>query len=122
MFEPAQFVTNAAALPVETFEWGTLQWLCNAKLLPQAGQTVGLCHIPPGRANPRHYHPNCDEVLYLISGCGQHRFGDSSVELSAGMTIRIPSGVVHNLANTGSETIVCLIAFNAGERATVFLD
>jgi mannose-6-phosphate isomerase-like protein (cupin superfamily) len=121
MTAPVSFVTNSAALPVETFDWGTLQWLCNDRLLPGSVQTLGLCQIHPGAANPRHYHPNCDEVLYMISGRGRHSFGDESMELTAGMTIRIPSGVVHNMANTGTEPIVCLIAFNAGDRQTVFL-
>ena len=37
------------------------------------------------------------------------------------MTIRIPSGVQHNLTNVGDVPITCLIAFNSGERETVFL-
>ena len=122
MFDPARFVTNAETLPVESFEWGTLQWLCNAKLSPGAEQTLGLCHIRPGQRNPRHYHPNCEEVLHLLAGRGRHGFEDDQVELTAGMTIRIPPGVTHNLTNTGNEPLVCLIAFNSGVRETVFLE
>lgn len=122
MFDPARFVTNAELLPVESFEWGTLQWLCNAKLSPMAEQTLGLCHILPGQRNPRHYHPNCEEVLYLLAGRGRHSFEDDQVELTAGMTIRIPLGVTHNLTNIGDEPLVCLIAFNSGDRQTVFLE
>lgn len=122
MLEPARFVTTTAALPVETFEWGTLQWLCNARLSPRAEQTLGLCHIWPGRRNPRHYHPNCEEVLYLLAGRGRHSFEDDQIELTPGATIRIPVGVTHNLENIGDETLVCLIAFNTGERETVFVE
>ena len=122
MFDPARFLTNTATLPVETFEWGTLQWLCNAKLSHGAEQTLGLCHILPGQRNPRHYHPNCEEVLHMLSGSGEHSFDDEVIELHPGMTIRIPVGVIHNLSNTGAEPIVCLISFNSGNRETVFLD
>jgi len=122
MFDPTSYVTNARELPIETFDWGTLQWLCRDGLLAGAEQTLGICNIHPGRSNPRHYHPNCDEVLYMISGCGMHSFRDSTVELSAGMTIRIPRGVAHNLTNVGPESIVCLISFNSGTRETVFLE
>ena len=122
VFDPTRFVTNAATLPVETFEWGTLQWLCNAKLSRRAEQTLGLCHILPGQHNPRHYHPNCEEVLSMLAGRGLHSFEDDQVELTAGMTIRIPVGVTHNLENIGDEPLVCLIAFNSGERETVFLE
>ena len=122
MFDPVRFVTNRVTLPIETFEWGTLQWLCNAKLSERAEQTLGLCHILPGCQNPRHYHPNCEEVLHMLSGSGKHSFDDDVIALRPGMTIRIPVGVIHNMSNTGAEPIVCLISFNSGNRETVFLD
>jgi phosphonatase-like hydrolase len=122
--QPAEdaFVTNEAQLPTESFEWGTLKWLCSGTLLPGAAQTVGLCHILPGRRNPLHYHPNCEEVLYLLAGQGLHTLDEKSIALQAGSTIRIPAGVKHNLTNTGSEPIVCLISFSSGQREAVFLE
>jgi mannose-6-phosphate isomerase-like protein (cupin superfamily) len=122
MFDPARFVSDACLLPTETFDWGTLQWLCHAQLFRGAEQTLGICHIKPGARNPRHYHPNCEEVLYMLSGHGQHSFEDDTIDLKPGMTIRIPVGVTHNMTNTGSEQIACLIAFNSGNRETVFVD
>ena len=121
MIDWKQLTTDIADLPTETFEWGTLTWLCNAKLSPGAMQTVGLCHIHPGLGNLVHYHPNCEEVLYMLSGTGLHSFDGESIELRAGMTIRIPSGVKHNMTNAGDVPITCFIAFNSGERETVFL-
>ena len=122
MFDPARFVSDASQLPTEHFDWGTLKWLCHGRLFPGAEQTLGLCLIQPGCRNPRHYHPNCEEVLHLLSGNGEHSFNDDVIELRPGMTIRIPAGVIHNMSNTGTEPIVCLIAFNSGNRETVFLD
>ena len=122
MFDPRRFVSDACLLSTEKFDWGTLQWLCNERLFPGAEQTVGICHIHPGCRNQRHYHPNCDEVLYMISGRGLHSFEDGDIELRAGMTIHIPVGVTHNMANTGTEPITCLISFNSGDRQTVFVD
>lgn len=122
MFDPLRFVSDASLLTTEKFDWGTLQWLCNDQLFPGAEQTVGICHILPGRRNQRHYHPNCEEVLYMLSGCGEHSFEDDAIAMRPGMTIRIPIGVTHNMSNTGTEPIVCLISFNSGHRETVFLD
>ena len=116
------FVTDSDEVPVETFEWGTLNWLCNEKISPGAAQTVGICHISPGQQNPLHYHPNCEEVLYMLAGSGKHSLGGEIVDLKSGMMIRIPAGVKHNLANTGSEPIMCLISFSSGVRETVFLE
>jgi mannose-6-phosphate isomerase-like protein (cupin superfamily) len=122
MLDVTRFVINLDQLPVLSFEWGSIQWLCNAELSLGAKQTLGITHILPGRTNPKHYHPNCEEVLHVLSGMGRHSFGDDCVELASGMTIRIPAGVTHNLTNTGNETLTTLIAFDSGVRETVFLE
>ena len=116
------FVATAAELTEEPFEWGTLQWLCNARLSPGAEQTLGICHILPGRRNPLHYHPNCEEVLYMLAGHGRHSYDGQMLELRPGDTMRIPANVRHNLENIGTEVITCLIAFSSGERETIFLE
>ena len=115
-------VTDAALLPVETNTWGTLQWVCNDKLMPGADQTVGLATILPGKHNPLHLHPNCEEVLYVISGQGRQSCDGRVVDLTAGMTIRIPAKVKHQLVNTGTETLRTLVTFSAGNRQTVWLE
>jgi quercetin dioxygenase-like cupin family protein len=122
MSDPHAYVVGSEAVPEETFEWGTLRWLCNAALCPGAAQTLGICHILPGRRNPVHYHPNCEEVLHLLVGGGRHSYDGQWVDLQEGDTIRIPAGVRHNLENTGPQSIVCLIAFSSGQRETVFLE
>jgi phosphonatase-like hydrolase len=119
---PAKRVIPASAAKEERFDWGTLKWLCNASLVPGANQTLGICQIDPGQRNPVHVHPNCEEVLYMLSGTGMHRLDDQLVQLSAGDSIHIPMGVKHNLQNTGHEPIRCVIAFSSGRRQTVFLE
>ncbi|MBI5387513.1 MAG: cupin domain-containing protein [Verrucomicrobia bacterium] len=114
-------VTDAAQLPVEQSAWGTLQWVCNDKLMPGSAQTVGLATILPGKQNPVHYHPNCEEVLYVISGQGLHSYDGRTIPLKAGMTIRIPAKVQHNMVNTGTETLRTLVSFSSGNRQTVFI-
>ena len=107
---------------METNAWGTLQWVCNEKLMPGSAQTVGLATILPGKRNPVHFHPNCEEVLHVIAGQGLHSYDGRTIELRAGMTIRIPAKVKHNLVNTGTETLRTLVSFSSGDRQTVFLD
>lgn len=114
-------VTDAAQLPVEQSTWGTLQWVCNEKLMPGSAQTVGLATILPGKNNPVHYHPNCEEVLYVISGQGLQSYDGRTILLKPGMTIRIPAKVKHNMVNTGTETLRTLVSFSSGDRQTVFL-
>ncbi len=115
-------VTDAAQLPVEQSAWGTLQWVCNDKLMPGSVQTVGLAMILPGKSNPVHYHPNCDEVLYVIAGQGLHSYDGRTIPLKPGMTIRIPAKVRHNMVNTGTEALRTLVSFSSGDRKTVFIE
>jgi mannose-6-phosphate isomerase-like protein (cupin superfamily) len=115
-------VTDTAEQPLEKSPWGTLQWICNAKLSPGALQTLGLAQVYPGKTNVLHYHPNCEEVLHVLSGRGVQTVDGRSIELRAGMTIRIPPGAKHQLGNPGSEPLKTLISFSAGARQTVFLD
>ena len=115
-------VTDTARLPVEQNDWGTLQWVCSDKLMPGSGLTVGLATIFPGKQNPLHYHPNCEEVLYVISGQGVHSYDGRTIPLKAGMTIRIPAKVKHNMVNTGTEALRTIVSFSTGDRKTVFLE
>ncbi len=115
-------VTEASQLPVQQNDWGTLQWVCNGKLMPGSAQTVGLATIFPGKQNPVHYHPNCEEVLYVLSGEGVQSYDAHTIGLKPGMTIRIPAKVKHSLRNTGNEPLRTLVSFSSGNRKTVFLE
>ena len=115
-------VTDAGQLPVASNVWGTLHWICNGKLMPGSEQTVGLATLFPGKQNPIHFHPNCEEILYVISGQGIHSYDGRTVKLEAGMTILIPAGVKHNMVNTGTNDLKTLISFSSGDRKTVFLE
>lgn len=115
-------LSEASRLPTEEHSWGTLQWLCNDSVSPGARQTLGRCLIRVGGRNPRHLHPNCEEVLTVLSGRGRHWLDSSSVELGPGMTLRIPVGVPHQFENIGDEPLACLITFDTGRRETILLD
>ncbi len=116
------FMAKNSAVPVEKFPWGTLQWLCNERMSPGAEQTFGISEILPGEKNPLHYHPNCEELLYVVQGTGRQSYNDAMIDLKPGSLIRIPVGIRHNIINTGPEVLRCIIIFSTGERRTVFLE
>lgn len=115
-------VTNMRELPAQSFTWGAIKWLCNRELAPSTEQTFGLVHILPGQQNPVHYHPNCEEILYVLSGECDHSFDGDWVHLTPGMLISIPAGIRHNLVNRGWEPVICVISFSSADRQTVFLE
>lgn len=105
---------------IETVGWdGHLVWMVSGALGNSDHMTVGRCYIQPGGANPRHYHPNCDEVLHLIQGCLRHTAGDEVVEMTPGDTISIPANVVHNATNIGEGEAIMVISFSSADRQTV---
>lgn len=118
----ATLMVQQNELPVQELGWGTLQWLASGLLLPGAEQTLGLCHIRPGQANPLHYHPNCEELLFVQQGTGRHQLGDAWVPLRPGTLLRVPRNARHRLVNEGNEEMICWIAFSSGDRQTVFLE
>lgn len=104
---------------VEHAGWGRLEWMVSGALGNSTTMTVGRCYIEPGSQNPRHHHPNCDEVLHVLQGSIEHSCDDEVVAMGPGDTISIPAGVVHNARNVGSEQAVFVISFSAPDRRMV---
>jgi quercetin dioxygenase-like cupin family protein len=119
---PNATVIRSADAPVEAFDWGALQWLVRGDSVSGCEQTFGVSRIGPGQKNPLHYHPNCEEILYVVSGRCDHTFDGETASLAAGDAIVIPCGVRHNLVNTGEEDVVCIISFSSPDRQTIFLE
>lgn len=105
---------------VDETSWGSLTWYVSKALGNSDTLTVGRCIIKPGRANPVHTHPNCDEVLHVLDGNIRHSMEDGkTVEMSVGDTISVPSGITHNATNIGHTDAVCFITFSAADRQTL---
>lgn len=112
-------VTRPAQNKVIEQPWGRLTWYVSGELGNSRTLTVGQAVIRPGQHNPRHYHPNCDEVLRVAQGRILHTMGDRTVEMSAGDTVSIPTGVRHNARNIGNEDAVLDISFSSADRQVV---
>lgn len=115
----AKFILNES-IEIIYEDWGTLQWLVSGKAGTSESQTVGRVTFKPGKSNPLHYHPNCDEVLCLISGQLEHVLdGTQTVKMAAGDAIAIPQGMKHNAKNIGNCETVAIISFNNSDRQTI---
>ena len=96
--------------------WGSLLWLANQQLDNADGLTLGRVIIKRGQSNPRHCHPNCEEVLYLLSGQLQHTLGDETFDLSAGDTLSIPAGAWHNARSVGEQDADMIVVYDSAQR------
>src|SRR3954453_21594780 len=109
-------VNSIADEPATQTEWGQLVWLIRGAAMPEAEQTFGVVTIAPGRRNPLHAHPNCEELLYVLSGECEHRLGDETCQLAPGNVIRIPRGVKHWARCTSAAPLVAVISFSSPDR------
>jgi quercetin dioxygenase-like cupin family protein len=107
--------------PVQ-LSWGQLVWLIGEEQTPGAEQTLGVVTIQPGKRNPLHQHPNCEELLYVLEGEADHKLGDEMFRITAGDVIRIPRGVPHWAQATGDAPLVAIISFSAADRRTENLE
>lgn len=112
------FVAALGDTPSFTGDWGRLTWLVSEKAMPGAEQTLGVVTIQPGKRNPLHAHPNCEELLYVVSGQCEHLLGEDRCTLGPGNVIRIPRGVPHWARCISDEPLVAVISFSSGDRQT----
>jgi quercetin dioxygenase-like cupin family protein len=103
-------------------DWGQISWMVGAEEMPGAEQTFGVVTIQPGRRNPLHLHPNCEELLYVMAGTCDHRLGDELYQLRRGDVIRIPRGVPHWALCTSAEPLVAVISFSSADRQVETLE
>jgi quercetin dioxygenase-like cupin family protein len=103
-------------------EWGSLIWMVNAALMERVEMTVGLVTINVGRSNPPHVHPNCEEIVYIVSGKCEQYVGDQPTELTVGEGMVIPRHIEHYAVNTGDEPLVVLVCYSSPNRETTYRD
>jgi quercetin dioxygenase-like cupin family protein len=113
-----QIVRSAAAAEAARVEveWGGMQWLASGEIGNARGLTLGRVVIKAGKANPRHRHRYCEEVLYLLKGRLRHTLGDQAHDLRPGDTITVPADVFHNAINVGDDDAEMIVAFDSRQR------
>ena len=117
-----QTVLQAADATVQEFDWGELVWYANGEMGNSATMTFGRAVLKAGYENFRHSHPNCEEILHVLSGRIVHSLGDDHFPMGPGDTISIPANIVHNARNDGDEVAIMTIMFSTPDRQTDVAD
>lgn len=114
----SSYIQPAAGGEILEFPWGRIIWLVSRSLGNSATMTFGKVTIRAGQENPRHRHPNCDEILHLVSGRLEHSLGAEKFIMEAGDTISIPTGIFHNARALGDVDAEMIISFSSADRET----
>ena len=117
-----QLVTTGEEQEIVEFDWGKIVWTDSKELTGEDSLTVGKVTIKVGEQNSEHYHPNCDEALYLLSGELTHTLGDEETLLQPGDLIHIPKSEPHQGINNGDKDAVAVICYNTGSREFTLTD
>ena len=82
-----------------------------------------LTIVPPGkRAFPHHAHVLDDEMMFILEGQGNYRFGTDTYPVKAGDMLGAPPGgaeVAHQLINTGKADLKYLAFSTNGNTSVV---
>jgi quercetin dioxygenase-like cupin family protein len=93
MSEEIKAVCRAARGEVIETGWGRLVWTVSGPVGNSKSMSLGRATIRAGQENPRHRHPNCDEILHVVAGRIEHSQSDGSFVLEPGDSVCIPKEV-----------------------------
>ena len=87
-------------------------------------QSLAEARLPPGARTTPHYHPQTEEIYYLLEGEGRMQIGDEIRSVGPGDAIAIPPGAVHTITNVGTTTLkfLCCCAPGYEDVDTVLVE
>jgi len=71
-------------------------------------QSLAEARLPAGASTQAHYHPNTEELYYVLGGTGRMAIEDQSQVVGLGDAIAILPGQRHQINNTGTSDFVFL--------------
>jgi mannose-6-phosphate isomerase-like protein (cupin superfamily) len=102
-------VKNIAHVPAFTTKDGSeIRELLAHRNSCIAAQSLAEARVPVGFRTTAHYHPRAEEIYYILAGEGRMQIDDDMRAVGVGDAIAIPPGRVHQITNTGRETLVFL--------------
>lgn len=87
-------------------------------------QSLAEARVEPGMATAAHYHPQTEEIYYILEGAGRMTIDGEVRDVIVGDAIAIPPGAVHTITNTGAGVLkfLCCCAPGYEDSDTVLLD
>lgn len=89
-----------------------------------AKQSLAEARLPPGGRTTPHYHPQTEEIYYILEGTARMTIGEETCEVEPGDAVAIPPGAVHTITNDGEVTLkfLCCCAPGYEHTDTVLLE
>lgn len=87
-------------------------------------QSLAEARVAPGQTTQPHYHPQTEEIYYILQGQGRMRIDSECRDVGPGDAIAIPPGSPHQITNIGEQTLIflCCCAPGYEHSDTVLLE
>ena len=104
-----------------TADGSTIRELLNAANSPMTNQSLAEATLNPGQKTARHFHPQSQEIYYILSGRGCLTLGDATREVQSGDAIAIAAGQPHCIENIGAGELrlLCCCAPSYSHQDTI---
>lgn len=94
-----------AETEIERLPGKTHHWYCKPELIADTNLMFVRAHLLPGQAHGFHYHPQMEEILYVLSGEAEQWVEREKRRLGPGDSIWLKAGMVHGTYNVGAEIL-----------------
>lgn len=105
----SKFLTDDV-IPTEHLERGIHHWLSTPDITGSEQLITARVTVEPGNGHPFHYHPNMEEIIYVLSGRAEQWLEKESRILEQGEAVFIPENVIHSTVNASEEEPLVFLA------------
>ena len=100
-----KIVNRRSAKPIKTRHGSELRPLIDRTTSDVTQCSLAEELLPPGHAVTPHHHRQLEEIYYILEGHGTMEIAGELRPVGPGDAIAIPPGAVHQISNTGRETL-----------------
>ena len=114
---PAWRIVKFSEAEVEQLPGKTHFWQCKPGMVQDTNLMFVRAQLPPGEAHKFHYHPQMEEILYILSGTAEQWIMGEKRIMGPGDSIYLPVGMVHATYNTSNEVLDFLAILSPAKEA-----
>jgi len=111
-------VINIDDVPVGKITGREIRDIYNKENTGEAGLSLRVTDVMPGETTyPAHIHRENEEIIFILSGTGDIKIGDTVFPLKPNDAIFIPGGESHIIRNTGDDAMRMVCTFSTCDMA-----
>ena len=103
-----EIVNRDRSAPFITKDGSEIRSILDRTNSTATNQSLAEATLPPGAETEGHYHPQTEEIYYVLRGRGRMTLEGEGREVGPGDGILIPPGSRHTIRNIGREPLVFL--------------